>query len=77
MHIASAKGAQDLAADAPKIRVNAIAPLTDLAAKLLSTPEKVEASAKRHPLGRVGTAGDIASAAEFLLGENSGLQDSC
>lgn len=78
--IASAKGAvegltRSLAAElAPKIRVNAIAPsLTDtpLAAKLLSTPEKVEASAKRHPLGRVGSAGDIASAAEFLLGDTS------
>jgi 3-oxoacyl-[acyl-carrier protein] reductase len=78
--IASAKGAvegltRSLAAElAPKIRVNVIAPsLTDtpLAAKLLSTPEKAEASAKRHPLGRVGTAGDIASSAEFLLGDNS------
>ena len=78
--IASAKGAiegltRSLAAElAPKIRVNAIAPsLTDtpLAGKLLSTPEKVEASAKRHPLGRVGSAGDIASAAEFLLGDTS------
>jgi len=78
--IASAKGAiegltRSLAAEfAPKIRVNALAPsLTDtpLAGKLLATPEKVEASAKRHPLGRVGSTGDIASAAEFLLGDTS------
>ncbi|MCA0387020.1 MAG: SDR family oxidoreductase [Bacteroidetes bacterium] len=78
--IASAKGAvegltRSLAAElASKIRVNAIAPSltqTPLAGKLLSTPEKVEASAKRHPLGRVGNTGDIASAAEFLLGDTS------
>jgi NAD(P)-dependent dehydrogenase (short-subunit alcohol dehydrogenase family) len=56
------------------IRVNTIAPsLTDtpLAANLLSTPEKRELSAKRHPLGRVGEANDISSAALFLLSEES------
>ncbi|WP_343658891.1 SDR family oxidoreductase [Chryseobacterium sp.] len=59
---------------AQKIRVNAIAPsLTDtnLAATLLSTPEKREASGKRHPLQRLGTADEIAKMVEFLLSENS------
>jgi NAD(P)-dependent dehydrogenase (short-subunit alcohol dehydrogenase family) len=39
---------------------------------LLSGPEKEEASAKRHPLQRVGRADDIAAMAVFLLGESSG-----
>lgn len=79
--IASAKGAvegltRSLAAEwAPsKIRVNAIAPsLTDtpLASALLSTPERKEASDKRHPLGRVGRPEDIAEATVFLLSEKS------
>ncbi|WP_294224435.1 SDR family NAD(P)-dependent oxidoreductase [Chryseobacterium sp. sg2396] len=59
---------------AQKIRVNAIAPsLTDthLAAQLLSTPEKREASAKRHPLQRVGNPGEIASMAAFLLSDQA------
>ncbi|GEJ45904.1 SDR family NAD(P)-dependent oxidoreductase [Chryseobacterium sp. ON_d1] len=59
---------------AQKVRVNAIAPsLTDtnLASTLLSTPEKREASGKRHPLQRVGTADEIAKMVEFLLYENS------
>lgn len=57
-----------------KIRVNAIAPsLTDtnLASQLLSTPEKREASRKRHPLQRVGNADEIGKMVEFLLSENS------
>ncbi|MBW4888381.1 SDR family oxidoreductase [Mucilaginibacter sp. HMF5004] len=57
-----------------RIRVNVIAPsLTDtpLAAVLLNTPEKKEASAKRHPLGKFGTADDIAAAAKFLLSDES------
>jgi NAD(P)-dependent dehydrogenase (short-subunit alcohol dehydrogenase family) len=57
-----------------KIRVNVIAPsLTDtpLAASLLNTPEKLEASGKRHPLQRVGNADDMANAAAFLLSEKS------
>ncbi|HSF55281.1 MAG TPA: SDR family oxidoreductase [Algoriphagus sp.] len=79
--IASAKGAvegltRSLAAEwAPsKIRVNAIAPSlteTPLANALLSTPEKKEASDKRHPLGRIGTALDIAEATVFLLSPKS------
>ncbi|GAA4430773.1 SDR family oxidoreductase [Pontibacter saemangeumensis] len=56
------------------IRFNAIAPsLTDtpLAQSLLSTPEKTEASSKRHPLGRIGKPQDMASAAAFLLSDES------
>ena len=79
--IASAKGAiegltRSLAAEwAPsKIRVNAIAPSlteTPLASALLSTPEKKEASDKRHPLGRIGSSEDIASTTVFLLSPQS------
>ena len=75
--IGSAKGAVNgltisLAAELAtnKIRVNAIAPsLTDtpLAKNLLSTDEKRELSAKRHPLGKFGKPDDIAAAAMFLL----------
>jgi NAD(P)-dependent dehydrogenase (short-subunit alcohol dehydrogenase family) len=79
--VAASKGAleglcRSLAAElAPSnIRVNLVAPsLTDtpLASTLLATPDKIEASARRHPLGRVGTAEDIASVAEFLLSEQA------
>lgn len=78
--VAAAKGAIEgfakaLAAEyAPKIRVNVIAPsLTDtpLADKFLSTDEKKEKSALRHPLKRVGTSDDIAQMASFLLSEKS------
>ena len=57
-----------------KIRVNAIAPsLTDtnLASQLLSSPEKREASGKRHPLQRIGSAEEMGKMVEFLLSENS------
>lgn len=80
--IAAAKGgveslALSLAAEfaSQNIRVNVVAPsLTDtsLASNLLNTPEKLEASAKRHPLGRIGKPEDIASAISFLLSEESG-----
>ena len=79
--VAAAKGAveglvRSLAAEwAPKVRVNAIAPaLTDtpLAARLLSSPEKREALAARYPLKRIGTAGDVARLAGFLLSDESG-----
>jgi 3-oxoacyl-[acyl-carrier protein] reductase len=78
--VAVSKGAlegltRSLAAEfAPKIRVNCIAPsLTDtpLANKLISTPEKLQTSANMHPLKRIGTAEDIANAAEFLLSDRS------
>jgi NAD(P)-dependent dehydrogenase (short-subunit alcohol dehydrogenase family) len=42
-----------------------------LAANLLASPEKKEASDKRHPLGRIGQPQDIAGATLFLLSEVS------
>ncbi|MEL6667356.1 MAG: SDR family oxidoreductase [Bacteroidota bacterium] len=78
--VASAKGAvegltRSLAAEfAPQVRVNAIAPsLTDtpLAGGLLKTDEKRQAGADRHPLKRIGTAEDMATMADFLLGDES------
>jgi 3-oxoacyl-[acyl-carrier protein] reductase len=79
--IAAAKGAveglvKSLAAElAPnKIKVNAIAPSltqTPLAQQLLSTPEKQEMAAKRHPLNRVGTSAEVAATAVFLLSDSA------
>ncbi len=78
--IASAKGAiegltRSLAAEyAPTVRVNAIAPsLTDtpLAEKLLSSDDKREASARRHPLNRVASPGEVAAMAAFLLSDRA------
>jgi 3-oxoacyl-[acyl-carrier protein] reductase len=79
--IASAKGAvealgKSLAAElAPNnIRVNVIAPSltnTPLAGALLNTPEKIEASNKRHPLQRIGTPNDIAAMANYLIGTDA------
>lgn len=57
-----------------QVRFNAIAPsLTDtpLAETLLADESKREASAKRHPLGRIGTPADIASAALYLLSDQA------
>jgi 3-oxoacyl-[acyl-carrier protein] reductase len=79
--VAAAKGAIEglgraLAAElAPKIRVNIIAPSlvkTPLAGRLTDTDVKVAAAAERHPLKRIGEAGDIASLAAFLLSDNAG-----
>ena len=78
--VAAAKGAveglaKSLAAElAPKIRVNCIAPSltnTPMAANLLSTDDKKEASNKRHPLRRYGQPEDIANMAVFLLSEQA------
>ncbi len=78
--VASSKGAVEgftkaLAAElAPKVRVNCIAPsITDtpLAAALLSSDEKKEANAQRHPLKKIGKPEDLANLASFLLSEKS------
>ncbi|MFD1258231.1 SDR family NAD(P)-dependent oxidoreductase [Mucilaginibacter terrae] len=79
--VAAAKGAVSgltlaLAAEfaTQHIRVNAVAPsLTDtpLAASLLGSDDKREASNKRHPMGRYGQPDDIASATKFLLSDES------
>lgn len=78
--IATSKGAieglgKSLAAEwaVHGIRVNMLAPsLTDtpLASRLLATPEKQEASNKRHPLGRFGRSEDLAHMAKFLLSDD-------
>lgn len=79
--IASAKGAveglaKSLAAEWVnlQIRVNVVAPsLTDtpLASNLLNTDDRRNSAKKRHPLGRYGTADDIAKAALYLLSDDS------
>jgi len=78
--VAISKGAiegltRSLAAEfAPNIRVNTLAPSltnTPLAEKLLSSPEKIEASGQRHPMKRIGTPDDQAEAACFLLSDKS------
>ncbi|MFM2286062.1 MAG: hypothetical protein RLZZ543_1559 [Bacteroidota bacterium] len=80
--IAASKGAiegltRSLSAEyaSSHIRFNCIAPsltASPLAEKLLNTPEKVEAAAKRHPLGRAGKPSDSANAAAYLLDPNAG-----
>ena len=59
---------------APKLRINAVAPSltqTPLSAFLTSDPKKVEASIKRHPLARLGTAQDMAEMAVYLLSDKA------
>ena len=79
--VSTSKGAveglcKSLAAElAPFIRVNCIAPSitnTPLAANLLSSQEKIDANAQRHPLKKIGNAQDIANMAAYLLKEESG-----
>lgn len=74
--IGMAKGAVNgltlsLAAElAPHVRVNAIAPSltrTRLSEKLLPNEAIAAALAGMHPLGRLGTPGDVAALAAFLL----------
>lgn len=78
--VAASKGAIEgltraLASElAPTIRVNAIAPSitnTPLAAKYLSSEEKIAANEERHPLKRIGKPEDLAQMAAFLLSEKS------
>ena len=78
--VAASKGAiegltRSLAAEfAPKIRVNCIAPSltnTPMASRLLSSPEKIEASALRHPLKKIGDPKDLANMTIFLLSDAS------
>ena len=73
--VAASKGAleglgKSLAAElAPKTRVNIIAPSitnTPLADRFLNNEAKMEKSAQRHPLKRVGKADDIAAMTRFL-----------
>lgn len=65
--------ARSMAAEfAPRIRVNVIAPsLTDtpLAENLLSSDQKRQGSADRHPLKRIGTSQEIAQMAVHLLSD--------
>lgn len=78
--VASVKSAveglgKSLAAEwAPKIRVNVVAPsltVTPMAEKFTNTAEKIEASAQRHPLKRLGQPHDLASVIRFLLSDES------
>jgi 3-oxoacyl-[acyl-carrier protein] reductase len=78
--VAVSKGAvegltRSLAAEfAPEIRFNCVAPSltnTNMASRLLNTPEKQAAAASRHPLKRFGEPEDLANLVHFLLGEQS------
>ena len=78
--VSASKGAiegltKSLAAEyAPKIRVNAVAPSivdTPLANRFLNNDLKIEKSAQKHPMKRVGNPADIAETINFLLSEKS------
>ena len=66
---------KSLAAEyAPKIRVNAVAPSivdTPLANRFLNNDLKIEKSAQKHPMKRVGNSIDIAETINFLLSDKS------
>ena len=80
--IAAAKAAVEglalsLAAEfaSQNIRVNVIAPSitrTPLAQRLLSTEDKIQASANRHPLKKIGEPAELASLAAYLLSAEAG-----
>ena len=58
------------------IRINAIAPsLTDtpLAKPIVGNPQSLKISQQLHPLGRIGQSDEVASLAEWLLGEQGGF----
>ena len=67
--------AKSLAAEyAPKMRVNVIAPSivdTPLANRFLNNETKIQKSAEKHPLNRVGNKDDIAEMISFLLSDKS------
>jgi NAD(P)-dependent dehydrogenase (short-subunit alcohol dehydrogenase family) len=78
--VSSSKGAieglaKSLAAElSPKIRVNVIAPSlvnTPLANRFLNNDIKIEKSANRHPLKRIGSASDIANLIDYLISDKS------
>ena len=78
--VSSSKGAieglaKSLAAElSPKIRVNVIAPSlvnTPLANRFLNNDLKIEKSANRHPLKRIGSASDIANLTDYLISDKS------
>lgn len=58
-----------------EIRVNVIAPSitqTPLAQNLLSTDDKIKASANRHPIKKIGDPDKLAAAAAYLLSNDAG-----
>lgn len=78
--VSSSKGAieglaKSLAAElSPKIRVNVIAPSivnTPLANRFLNNEIKIEKSANRHPLKRIGNPNDISNLIDYLISEKS------
>lgn len=80
--IAAAKGALEafaraLAAElAPRIRVNCLAPsLTDtpLAAGIIDSKARRDASLERHPLKRIGAPAEMAEWVRFLLSDAAGF----
>jgi 3-oxoacyl-[acyl-carrier protein] reductase len=57
-----------------KILVNAVAPgyiTTDMTADHLSDPVTLERALARHPLGRLGTPGDVAGVVAFLCSDRA------